>query len=380
MTGKFKNRIRFIPMAIIWKLILFVFVLTGISHASEKNTNEKFCTEEDFLKMKKIDAHVHINSQRPDFMDLAVEHNFRVLALNTDAFRSVTVEEQQDIANFQQEEFPEHFTYVAAFSMESWDEDSWQEKTLDYLKKSFKKGAIGIKVWKNIGMAVKDKDGNFVMIDDPKFDPIFNYLEENGIPVCGHLGEPKNCWLPLEEMTVTNDRDYFKRFPQYHMYLHPEYPSYEEQIEARNRLLEKHPDLKFMGAHLGSMEWSVDYLAGHLDRFPNMYVDLAERISHLQVQVQQDYQKIRDFFIKYQDRIIYGTDRGDRGEEDTKIFIDRAIEEWHKDWKFFTTDEPVSSWMIEGEVKGLKLPRHVVEKIYFKNAEKLFPEFKKMKS
>jgi predicted TIM-barrel fold metal-dependent hydrolase len=363
----------------IWYFILFVFLFTGISYGSGKSKGEEFCTEKDFLKMNKIDAHVHINTKRPDFLKLAVENNFRVLALNTDAFRSVTVEDQQDIANFQQKKFPDHFTYVAAFSMEGWDDDNWQEKTLDYLKESFEKGAKGIKVWKNIGMAVKDKDGNFVMIDDPRFDPIFNYLEENRIPVCGHLGEPKNCWLPLEEMTVSNDRDYFKRFPQYHMYLHPEYPSYEEQIAARNRLLEKHQDMKFMGAHLGSMEWSVDFLAEHLDRFPNMYVDLAERISHLQVQVQEDYNKVRDFFIKYQDRIIYGTDRGDRGEEDTKVFIDRAIEEWHKDWTFFTTDKPVSSWMIEGEVKGLKLPRKVIEKIYYKNAEKIFPEFAKMK-
>jgi predicted TIM-barrel fold metal-dependent hydrolase len=180
-------------------------------------------------------------------------------------------------------------------------------------------------------------------------------------------------------MTVNNDREYFKKYPEYHMYLHPEYPSYEEQVAARDRLLEKHPDLKFMGAHLGSMEWSVDLLAEHFDRFPNMAVDMAERISHLQVQVQKDGKKVRDFFIKYQDRLIYGTDRGDRGEKDTKVFTGRANEEWRNDWKFFTTDEPVSSWMIDGEVKGLKLPREVIEKIYYKNAEKLFSEFKKLK-
>ena len=360
-------------------LSITVFFLTGISCVSNKKTGDEFFAEEDYLKMNKIDAHVHINTDRPDFLELAVANNFRLLALNTDAFNSITVKGQQEVAVFQQKAFPKNIAYLAAFSMEGWNEDDWQEKTLAYLKESFRKGAIGIKVWKNIGMSEKDMEGNFIMIDDPKFDPIFDYLEKNGIPVCGHLGEPKNCWLPLDEMTVTNDREYFKNHPKYHMFLHPEYPSYEAQIAARDHLLEKHPNLKFMGAHLGSMEWSVDLLAEHFDRFPNMYVDMAERISHLQVQVQEDYQKVRDFFIKYQDRIIYGTDRGDRGEDDTKIFIDRAIEEWHKDWKFFTTDEPVSSWMIEGEVKGLKLPRGVVEKIYYKNAEKLFPEFKKMR-
>lgn len=360
------------------KMVIVASVMLGVSCVSQKKSKEEFCTEADFLKMNKIDAHCHINTKRSDFTEQAVAHNFRVLAINTDAFGPVTVKDQQEIAIFQRKAFPANVAYLAAFSMEGWDENDWQEKTLDYLKESLKNGAIGIKVWKNIGMSEKDKEGNFIMIDDPKFDSIFDYFEENGIPVCGHLGEPRNCWLPLNEMTVNNDREYFKNHPKYHMYLHPEYPSYEEQIAARDRMLEKHPDLKFMGAHLGSMEWSVDLLAEHFDRFPNMYVDMAERVSHLQVQVQEDYQKVRDFFIKYQDRLIYGTDRGDRGEPDTKQFTERAHQEWRNHWKFFTTDEPVTSWMINGEVKGLKLPREVIEKIYYKNAEKLFPEFKTM--
>jgi predicted TIM-barrel fold metal-dependent hydrolase len=360
-------------------LILAIFISLISLGEGVSQTNEEYYTAADFQKMDKIDAHCHINTTRSDFMVVAVANNFRVLAINTDAFKTVTVGKQQDIANFQRKTFPGHIVWLCAFTMEGWDDGDWQEKTLTYLKESFEKGAIGVKVWKNIGMAVKDKDGKFIMIDDPKFDLIFDYLEEKGIPLCGHLGEPKNCWLPLEEMTVNNDREYFKKHPEYHMYLHPEYPSYEEQIAARDRMLEKHPNLKFMGAHLGSMEWSVDRMAEHFDKFPNMTVDMAERISHLQVQIQKDREKVRDFFIKYQDRLIYGTDRGDRGEKDTKIFTGRAKEEWRNDWKFFTTDEPVSSWMIDGEVKGLKLPREVIEKIYYKNAEKLFPEFKKPK-
>jgi predicted TIM-barrel fold metal-dependent hydrolase len=218
------------------------------------------------------------------------------------------------------------------------------------------------------------------MIDDPKFDPIFNYLEENNIPVCGHLGEPKNCWLPLDEMTVNNDRIYFEEHPQYHMYLHPEYPSYEEQIAARDRMLEKHPNLKFMGAHLSSLEWSVDELAAHFDRFPNATADLAERICHIQAQAQTDWDKVRDFFIKYQDRIIYGTDRGDYEGADVnpEKLKEKVREEWRSDWKFLTTDETISSWKVNGDFKGLKLPKEVVERIYYQNAEKMFPEFKNL--
>jgi predicted TIM-barrel fold metal-dependent hydrolase len=228
-------------------------------------------------------------------------------------------------------------------------------------------------------MVEKDKNGNFIMIDDPKFHPVFSYLEEKGIPLCGHLGEPRNCWLPIEEMTVNNDRQYFKEHPEFHMYLHPEYPSYEEQINARDRMLEKHPNLKFMGAHLASLEWSVDHLAEHLNRFPNATVDLAERICHLQVQAQADPQKIRDFMIKYQDRIIYGTDRGDYGGLAEELIKQKAHDAWITDWKFFTTNEKMTAWEVNGEFSGLRLPKEVIDKIYFKNAEKLFPEFKKMK-
>jgi predicted TIM-barrel fold metal-dependent hydrolase len=266
------------------------------------------------------------------------------------------------------------------FSLEGWGDKNWQEEIIAGLKESFEKGAIGVKVWKNIGMVEKGKEGNFIMIDNPRFDPVFDFLEENKIPVCGHLGEPRNCWLPLDQMTVNNDKQYFKDHPEYHMFLHPEYPSYEEQVAARDRMLEKHPDLIFMGAHLGSMEWSVDLMAEHFERFPNMTVDLAERVCHIEVQAQKDWQKVRDFFVKYQDRIIYGTDRGDyEGSEAEPEELKKNVHEvWKSDWKFFATDETMTSWKVDGEFKGLKLPREVIEKIYYKNAERVFPEFRKM--
>lgn len=156
-------------------------------------------------------------------------------------------------------------------------------------------------------MTIKDEDSNFIMIDNPVFDPIFNYLEQNNVPVIGHIGEPKNCWLPLEQMTTNNDRAYFTAHSEYHMYLHPEYPSYDTIIQCRDRLLEKHPKLKFIGVHLGSMEWDVDHIAKRLDKFPNMSVEPAERIGQLQYQSIQNWQKVHDFFIKYHDRILYGT-------------------------------------------------------------------------
>ena len=338
-------------------------------------TDTRYFSAGDFKKTEKIDIHCHISVDRHDFMEQAVADNFRILTINTDAFVDPTIEDQQEFALRQMEAFPGRLAYLTSFSIKGWDAPDWQQKTIAYLDSSFKKGAIGVKIWKNIGMVEKDKDGNFIMIDNARFDPIFDFIGKMGKTVCGHLGEPKNCWLPLDQMTVNNDRKYFAENPQYHMFLHPEYPSYEEQIRARDSMLRKHPNLRFMGAHLGSLEWSVDELASHFDQYPNMTVDMAARICHTEKQAQTDWQKVHDFFIKYQDRILYGTDEGDYegADADPEKLKASAHTVWTRDWKFLTTDETMTSWEVDGEFKGLKLPVDVIEKIYFKNAVKWFP-------
>jgi predicted TIM-barrel fold metal-dependent hydrolase len=212
-----------------------------------------------------------------------------------------------------------------------------------------------------------------VMIDNPRFDPVFDFIIQNKIPVLGHLGEPKNCWLPLEEMTIKGDKSYYTAFPVYHMYRHPEYPSYEAQIASRDHLLEKHPDMQFIGAHLGSLEWNVDELAKRLDKFPNMAVDMAARITHLQFQSASRWQKVHDFMIKYQDRLLYATDNvievsADFNKMKPDIHANRV-----NDWKFFTSDDTMSVADFDKPFKGLKLPKEVIDKIYRTNAEKWYP-------
>ena len=358
-------------------LFLLVFLFLLVACVPSKSTQEEFCTEIDFKNMDKIDIHCHINVERHAFMEQAQEYNFRILTINTDASElKQTIEDQERIAIIQRNAFPDQLAYLASFSMDGWDNEDWQQKTIAALEESFKKGATGVKVWKNIGMVAKDQNGNFIMIDNPKFDPIFDYIEKKGKPVCGHLGEPKNCWLPIENMTVNNDKKYFAEHPEYHMYLHPDFPSYEDQINARDNMLRKHPNLHFMGAHLGSLEWSIDELAKHLDIFPNMNVDMAGRMCHIEKQAVENWQKVYDFIIKYQDRIIYGTDEGDwiGADTDPAQLKEKVLTVWKRDWKFLTTDEPMTSWEVDGTFKGLKLPKKVVEKIYYKNAIKMYPE------
>lgn len=199
---------------------------------------------------------------------------------------------------------PGTLAYDNTFSLAGWDDSNWQQNQLDYLKESFDKGAIAVKVWKNVGMELRDKNGKFILIGDARFDPIIDYLAKRRIPLLGHLGEPKNAWLPLDQMTIKGNQSYFSKHREYHMYLHPEYPTYDHQINARDRMLEKYPDLRLIGVHLGSLEWSVDELDKRLNKFPNIAVDIAARISGLQYQALTNWKDVRDFFIKYQEGLF----------------------------------------------------------------------------
>ncbi len=357
-------------------LISLLLLLTFLS--CTKESESEYYSINDFEKVDKIDVHIHVGTDRDAFVEQARKDNFRLLNIVVDISNSQ--EEIIEKYNYRLDiktRHPEDFEFATAFSIKDWDEPDWVNNTLDWLDKGFKEGAIAVKVWKNIGMVFKDKDGALVMIDDPKLDTIFNMLTQKKIPLIGHLGEPKNCWLPLDEMTVNNDKGYFKDHPQYHMYKHPDLPSYEEQIAARDRMLEKNPDLIFMGAHLGSLEWSVDELAKRLDKFPNMSVDMAARIGQLFYQTKEDREKVRQFFIKYQDRLLYATDMGDGGEKEVGDLQSTMHSTWIRDWEYFVTDNVMTSELISGEFQGLHLPREVVDKIYSKNARKWLKMFPK---
>ena len=347
-------------------VIFLTIILNGCSTkngsgSQNEGSEPEYYTVDDFQRVEKFDSHIHLNTEDTTFIRQAQRDNFRFLVIVDDRPFGITMEDQQKIVRKQLKAFPEQISYATTFSVTNFHKPGWQDETLAYLKESFEQGAVAVKVWKNIGMDLRDENGKFVMIDDPKFDPILDYLEENNITLIGHLGEPRDCWLPLEEMTF--HQGYYRSHPEYHMYLHPEYPSYEDQINARDNMLAKHRDLKFVGAHLGSQEWSLEALAKSLDKYPNMAVDLA-RMSDLNFHAKRDWQGTRDFFIKYQDRLLYATDVQVRTQEDPAEMNRRTHEARIFHWKFFVTDEMLTTGGIEGEFKGLKLPRAVVDKIY----------------
>ncbi len=354
--------------------LLFGACTEEVRSANPAKPAEEFYTADDFNKIPKVDAHVHVNTYKPDYLLQAAEDDFRLITINLDdVHEPPPMEEQQQYALHQIKAFPGRIAYATTISIRNFNQPDWLNQTLAYLQKSFEQGAIAVKIYKVIGMSLRDSSGKLVMIDDPRFDPVIDFIIAHHIPILGHLAEPKNCWLPVEEMTIKGDKQYFTENPLYHMYRHPEFPSYEAQIAARDHMLEKHPDLKFIGAHLGSLEWDVDELAKRLDKFPNMAVDMAARIPHLQYQAAKNWRKVHDFIIKYQDRLLYATDDVISTDTDPVALKKRINEGRKRDWEFFTSHDPMTSLEFEQPFNGLQLPRSVVDKIYRLNAEQEYP-------
>lgn len=344
-------------------------------------TPEAGYSEADFANVAKFDAHVHANVNDPRFLEVARRDGFELLSINVDYPDFPPLAEQAAIAHQMRAADPRLFRFATAFSMEGFGTPGWTERTIRALDDAFARGAVAVKVWKNIGMVVNDAQGKRVFIDDPRFDGVMAHLEKRGIPLIAHQAEPKNCWLPFDQMTTENDRSYFRAHPEYHMYLHPEEPSYEALMAARDRFVGRHPRLAFDGAHMASLEWSVDELARFFDRYPNAVVDLAARMSNLQVQSNADLARVRAFFIKYQDRILYGTDLTDSPPDPaaraqnppaTGDFPKEAGQVWRADWRYLATPLSQRVDAIDADAKGLNLPRRVIDKIYWKNARRFF--------
>lgn len=337
-------------------------------------------TDADFTKVPKFDAHVHANLPNDQFIAIARRDNFQILSINTDYPDFPPLPEQAQIAERDQREAPGKFHYATTFSMAGFGTPGWTERTIAAIDKAVAKGAVAVKVWKNVGMVARDAQGHRVFLDDPRFDGVMAHLEKIGLPLIAHQGEPRNCWLPLDQMSTDNDRSYFKTHPEYYMYLHPKEPSYETLMAARDRFVAKHPHLVFVGAHLASLEWDVDVLAQFLDRFPNASVDLAARMSQLQAQSVANPQKVRAFFMRYQDRLLYGTDLTQERSEPGKIqnppvetdFEKEADDFWRSDWRYLATAGHQRIDAIHADVAGLDLPGPVIDKIYWSNARRVF--------
>jgi len=329
---------------------------------------------DDFYRVEKIDAHMHLHDTLPLFFARAKADNVRVLTINVDYPDFPPLARQQQVAIALQRAHPADVAFAATFATAAIEQPGWADATIAGLDQALSAGAVGVKVWKNIGMDLRDREGRAIMIDDARFDPVFGHLAARGVVVLGHQAEPKNCWLPFEQMTVDGDRQYFRAHPQYHMYGKTQWPSHEAQLAARDRMLERHPQLRFVGVHLASLEWDVDEVARFLDRYPGASVDVAARIVHLEQQAISQPGKVRRFLIRYQDRIMYGTDLASSDEQPDQDLAAEAHQTWISDWQFFNSDDTMHSSDLDQPFRGLALPKEVVDKLYWKNARRMYPQ------
>jgi predicted TIM-barrel fold metal-dependent hydrolase len=333
-----------------------------------------YYTMEDFARVEKIDAHMHVHGMAEHLMAQAIADRFRFLTIDVDDPDYPPLPEQLRDALSLHQRYPGRVAFATTFSVEGFQSPGWSAAVVRDIDAAIAQGAVGVKIWKNVGMSLRDPDGRYVMVDDHRLDPIVAHLEQRHIVLLIHQAEPLNCWLAPERMTVRGDRDYFSEHPQYYMYRHPEMPSYEALLTARDRMLRAHPALSVDAVHLASLEWDVDRVAAFLDRFPQAHVDVAARMVHLEYQAVKQPEKVRRFLIRYQDRVLYGSDEAYGPDDSDPAAVAAVHAGWLADWRFLATSEVMHSEDFEGAFHGLHLPRPVIDKIYRGNAQAVFPK------
>jgi uncharacterized protein len=223
------------------------------------------------------------------------------------------------------------------------------------------RGARGLKFLKDFGLGVRVKTGKLLAIDDPRLDPVWSECGRLGIPVSIHTGDPEAFFLPID---AKNERyEELIEHPDWSFY-GPQFPSLEQLLEARNRVFARHPETQFVSLHMGWPE-NLDWVSRMLDEHPNVMVEFGAREAELGRQPR----RTREFFLKYQDRVMFGTDNG------------MAEEMYRNHFRWLETgDEYFDYWGAPGqgrwEISGLELPDSVLEKIYHLNAERMFSRFR----
>lgn len=232
----------------------------------------------------------------------------------------------------------------------------WAAKGLRLQKE---RGAQGLKIWKPFGLHVRDHDDRLVGVDDARLAPVWEAAGELGLPVMIHVADPVAFFDPIDE---TNERwEELKIHPDW-AFTSPPFPPFREIMNGLKTLVTRHRNTTFIGAHVGCYAENLGWVGQMLEDCPNYFIDISGRLGELG---RQPY-AARDFFIKYQDRILYGSDEG----PDLKAYRlgFRLLETDDEYFNYNTGEVPAQGrWY----AYGLHLPDDVLEKVYRKNSERV---------
>lgn len=319
-----------------------------------------------------IEAHIHFADDDPGFVALLEKYDLKLLNICVAADEFGGWRQMAERYRHFTDTEPERYAWCTTFDLPRFDDPDYVEKVIAELDQDFANGAIACKVWKNLGMEVRKPSGEFFMVDDPLLDPIFDHLAKNERPLLMHIAEPLACWQPLE--VDSPHRGYYEENPQWHMYNKPEYPSHAQLIDARDHVVAKHPKLRVIGAHIGSLEYDVAEPAKRFARYPNFAMDISARLGDL---AYQDSEKVRDFFLTYPDRLLFGTDIVQWEPLSTLSEADRAAKLAWVDENYathFAYFERTGVVNVHGrKTLGLGLPDNILDKFYRTNARTWYP-------
>ena len=274
--------------------------------------------------------------------------------VNLSGFRGKYLEWSLDNVN---NHFPKRFILFLNINFENLDDTGWPDETLKMMEEAVKQGVKGLKVYKQLGLDDTDNHGKRIAIDDPRLDPIWAKCGELGIPVLIHSGEPNSLWKPKNKY---NER-WLELKQEPGRYRSPEkYPSFDSIMSEQHHVFRKHPETKFIDAHLGWYGNDLERLGKLFDEMPNVYTELGAVLAELGRQPKT----ARAFMIKYQDRMMMGKDTYKKEEYYTYFRVLETDDEYfdyyrkrHAHWKMY----------------GLALPDSVLRKVYYKNALQVIP-------
>ena len=369
---------RFFSIKNFFKIFLFVsilgslcyFVIVRLHYAydiisfEDYNPKSTLVVSSNEIKRSKypfIDIHNHqFDMPVKDLSDLVSEMDSLNMAfmVNLSGFRGQYLKMCLDNIK---KNAPERLGVFVNLNWENIDSDTFLENNIKILRDAKKDGAIGLKVYKSLGLTDKDSSGNRIAVNDPRIDPIWEECGKLGFPVLIHSADPASFWKPKDK----NNERWLELKQKPNRYRNPDlFPSFESIIAEQHNVFEKHPKTIFINAHLGWMGNDLDRLSSHLDKYPNVVTEIGAVLAELGRQPK----RARKFFIDHQDKILFGKDAYNQQEYYTYFRVLETEDEYfdyyrkrHAFWKMY----------------GLGLPDSILKKVYYKNALRILPSINK---